>query len=125
MKMSLIIGTIVVIAGATVVAYKVGKDKVNKATKRINHLDLSYVKSWISTNDMEKYNSSYTVCLMRKNEIPEKYHTLLKFFLNMEKCAYICLYDKKNKSIIKGQLLAFESISPELANDLFIEFPFE
>lgn len=87
--MLLTIGSIVVIAGAAVVAYKVGKDKVNKATKRINHLDLSYVKSWISTNDMEEYNSSYTVCLMRKNEIPKKYHTLLKFFFEHGK---MCLH---------------------------------
>ena len=123
--MSVIFGTIVVVAGVAAIAYKVGKDKVLKATTKVKCLDLSCIRDWIATNDMENYTSSYTVCLMRKNEIPERYYKRLKYFLDMDKCAYICLYDKSTKKVLKGQILLFDSISSELSNDLFIELPIE
>lgn len=123
--MSVIFGTIVVVAGVAAIAYKVGKDKVLKATKKVQCLDLSCIRDWIATNDMENYTSSYTVCLMRKNEIPERYYKRLKYFLDMDKCAYICLYDKSTNKVLKGQILQFDSISSELASDLFIELPIE
>lgn len=125
MKISVILGTIVVVAGAAAIAYKIGKEKVLKATKKVKCLDLSCVRDWIASNDMENYTSSYTVCLMRKNEIPERYYKRLKYFLDMDKCAYICLYDKNSKKVVKGQILLFESVSSEFASDLFIELPIE
>lgn len=123
--MPVIIGTIAVVAGFAAIAYKVGKDRIKKVTKTIKCLDLSYVKSWIASNDMEKYTSSYVVCLMRQKEIPEKYYKILKFYTDIEKCAYICLFDKKSKKIISGQVLIFETISPELSEDTFIEVVIE
>lgn len=125
MKTPAILGTLAVAASLTVIAYIVGKQQFKKVSTKIKCLDLPYIRSWIASNDMEKYTSSYTVCLMRQEEIPKKYYNKLKFYTDIEKCAYICLFDKKSKNIIRGEVLIFDTISSELAADTFIELPIE
>ena len=110
-----IISGIVALAGCAFGVYKYEQKKLLSKIKEAELIDVEFVKRWISTQDMEYYNKSYTAVLMRGHELPHSLYFKLFFGI----------YDKQNKCLVNKEYFLADEISDEFGMEEFIEFPFE
>lgn len=118
-----VITGLVALAGCVFGVYKYKQKDLLSKIKKVKFIDVQFVKTWISNQDLEEYNKSYTAVMLRGEEIPNSF--LLKFFFDMKNLLALCIYDKNSNSVVTKDLFLVENVSDELGNDDFIEFPFE
>ena len=118
-----IISGIVALAGCAFGVYKYEQKKLLSKIKEAVLIDVEFVKRWISTQDMEYYNKSYTAVLMRGHELPHSLY--FKLFFDINKVVALCIYDKQNKCLVNKEYFLADEISDEFGMEEFIEFPFE
>lgn len=123
LKMIKIIAGLVALAGCAYGVYKYEQNNLLSKVLKVKIIDVQFVKDWISNQDFEKYNKSYTAVMLRGNELPDAF--MLKLFFDLKKITALCIYDKNSKSIVTKDFFMSESIADELGSDDFIEFPFE
>lgn len=109
--------------GCAFVVFKYKQHSLASNFKKVQCLDINFVKDWIATRDMEQYNESYTAVMLRRKELPE--YSWLRLFFDMNQVVALCIYDKRNKLLVLKEMFLAENISTELGEDDFIEFPFE
>ena len=122
-KMIKITTGLVALAGLVFGVYKYVQNELLSKIKEVKSLDIQFVKKWISIQDLENYNKSYTAVLVRGEELPNS--VLLKLFLDINKLFVLCIYDKNSNSVVTKEMFLTERISEELGNEDIIEFPFE
>lgn len=113
----------IAIAAGAYFLYKREKEKLSRLVTNVPSFDLSFVKDWISKQDFEQYNKSYTAVLLRGEDLPEK--DKFRLFFNPEQLVALCIYDKQNHKVIKSEYFVATTISSEFGADSFVEFPFE
>jgi len=113
----------IVLAGGAYGIYLYEKKSLMSRMKRTANLNVLYVKDWISSQDLENYNKSYTAVLLRGSELPSA--KKLKYFFDISKIAALCVYDKQSQKVVKREYVLCEIISDEFGSEEFIEFPFE
>ena len=118
-----IIVGVAALAGCAYGVFAYEKSKLASKIKRVKCIDIQFVKEWIGKQDMEKYNKSYTVVMMRGKDIPNS--KFIQLFFDISKMAAICLYDKNSKTVVTKELFLTENFSQDFGSDEFIEFPFE
>lgn len=124
MDSKILLGVVALAAcGCAFGAYKYEQKKLLSKIKETELIDVEFVKKWITTQDLENYNKSYTAVLIRGKELP--HYLLLKLFFDINRVVALCIYDKKNKHLVNKEYFLANSISNELGNESFIEFPFE
>ena len=122
-KMIKIIVGIIALVGCAFGCYAYEKNNLVSKVKKAKCIDIQFVKDWISKQDLEKYNKSYTAVMLRGQEIPQS--GKMKLFFNIEKLVALCIYDKENKYVVNKELFLADSVSSEFGNDGIVEFPFE
>ena len=118
-----IIVGVAALAGCAYGVFAYEKSKLASKIKRVKCIDIQFVKEWIGKQDMEKYNKSYTVVMMRGKDIPNS--KFIQLFFDISKMAAICLYDKNSKTVVTKEFFLTENFSQDFGSDEFIEFPFE
>ena len=118
-----IIVGIIALVGCAFGCYAYEKNNLVSKVKKAKCIDIQFVKDWISKQDLEKYNKSYTAVMLRGQEIPQS--GKMKLFFNIEKLVALCIYDKENKYVVNKELFLADSVSSEFGNDGIVEFPFE
>ena len=121
---SLIVGVIFI--AACYVVYKVYKSQREKFIESVLHIkeiNESSVVDWISKQDMEEYNESYTACVMRNDSIPQEYAQKIKLFNLKNNIALFCIYDKSKDKLVKSEFVYFENLASSFNED-FVEVQF-
>ena len=122
-KIIKIILGVVALAGCAFGVYKYKQKKLLSKIKKTKLIDIEFVKKWITTQDLENYNKSYTAVLIRGKEL--QHSLLLKLFFDINRVVALCIYDKKNKCLVNKEYFLAGEISDEFGKEEFVEFPFE
>lgn len=115
----IIVGTII-LAGCYAIyrVYQSEKEKFIKNLSHIKEINQESVSSWISKQDMEEYNGSYTACVLKKTELPQEISQKLKLFNLSNNVALFCIYDRANNKFVKKELIRYDSVDSSFKDDL-------
>lgn len=111
------------IGGCAIASYIIGRNTVLSKITKVRSIDIDFIKKWIADRDFEEYNKSYTVVMLRGEDLPK--YKMLKFLCNTDSIVALCVYDKMHNRVVYQQMFDAENISKDFGIDSFVEFPFE
>lgn len=113
----------IVVGGCALASYFVGRKTILRKITKVHSIDIEFIKKWITDRDFEEYNKSYTVVMLRNEDLPK--YKMLKFLCNTDSIVALCVYDKMHNKVVYQQMFYAESVSEDFGTDCFVEFPFE
>lgn len=111
------------IGGCALTSYLVGRNTILRKITKVHSIDIEFIKKWITDRDFEEYNKSYTVVMLRGEDLPK--YKMLRFLCDTDSIVALCVYDKMNNKVVYQQMFDTESVSKDFGTDSFVEFPFE